>query len=1437
MTRLTIRTLGPFQVHLDGEPVTRFDSDKVRGLLAYLALESERPHRREKLAGLLWPDFPERSARTNLRSALANLRKVIGDQAVEPNFLLVDRQTIQFNRESDYELDSDKFNKLVGTGNEHFLDQEQLEQAISLYSGDFMEGFSLPDSSIFEEWILVTREAFRRDVMQALQRLTHHYQELDRYETALDFALRQIEMEPFQEAAHQQAMWNWALSGRRNEAVAHYEHFRSTLESELGVSPLKQTQEMYQQLLAGDLPDPPTEVYILRHEPREVGQCPYRGLAAFREEDALFYHGREEFIQQLVEALKQRSLVGVIIGSSGTGKSSAVHAGLFPRLRDDGDWFIIDFRPAGRPFQSITTALLAALEPDMSEADRLIEANKLADSLRTGDLPLINVTGRILEKHPNTSRLLLLVDQFEELYSLYPDNELRHQFIDMLIEAVRENTPLVLLMTLRADFMGQVLRHRPMADALQDGTFIMGPMNREELRAAIREPAEKQGAEFEPGLVNRILDDVGVEPGNLPLLEFALTLMWEQLEQGWFTHAAYEKIGRVEGALTGYAEKVYSELSEPDQEKARHIFVQLVQPGESTGDTRRIATRLELGEDNWLLIQKLADRRLVVTGRDEGGQETVELVHEAMISGWNRIRDWMDADRSFRIWQENLRAAIRAWHESGRDEGALLRGAPLAQAHAWLDERRIDLSNMEIEYIQASLSLHQEEQARRDRRRRRTIIALAGGLVLSTILVLIALGQWRRAESERDNAFSRELAAAATSNLNLDPELSILLAMTAVRQPHAAGLPVPREAEEALHAALLGSRLHWTLPGGFGADFSPDGTLLAASGPESSAIVYDFSSRRDILTLSGHSGDVYGVGVHFSSDGERLVTASADGTAKIWDVSTGNELLTLVGHTDTIIDGVFNPDGSLLATSSNDGTVRVWDAITGAQLLVLEQPGTAFITFDPNGSLLAIAVADGGDGRGEIWDVSTGQLTLTLMGHTDDVNDIAYNKDGTKIATASSDGSIRVWDTSDGKELTRVGGQETGLFALDISPDDRFVAAGGFDGRAKIWDITSGNLFLILAGHNNSIFAVDFSPDGKYLVTASLDGTTKVWDISSGGNREWLTLAGHNNVVFSVDYSPDGKQIATSSWDGTGIVWDAISGANLLTLNDFNAEVARITYSPDGTKLATADYAGTVKVWEASTGNILYSIHAHSPGDIDVAFSPDGIYLASGGSDGIAKLWDTATGDEVRSFLGHNEVIQRIAFSHDGTRLATASWDDTARIWDVSSGEQVLELSLKNGDVDVDVNSVDFSPDDKFLATTHKDSIARVWDISTDDLETSPKLELVGHSNIVWDAAFSKDGTRIATLSFDGTARLWDAETGEELLVFPGNNDGPDLDFSPDGNFLATTSGDTKARVYVLSIDDLISLAQQRVSRSLTPEECQKYLHLEKCPDDSVILR
>lgn len=1488
MRLLKIFLLGSFHITSDDKPLTDFESDKARALLAYLAVEADRPHRREALAGLLWPDTPERTARTNLRSALANVRRVISDHEAEPPFLLTTRQTIRFNRASDAWVDVSAFAEVVNkyTGRQSMQEQAdsstlstcipELRTAVEQYQNQFLTGFYIRNAPLFEEWALITRQDLQRRAIHAMHRLTEYYQGTGNYEQALLLAQRQIELEPYQEAAHQQVMWALVLNGQRNEALVHYDQFKELLETELGVEPLEQTQAMHARILAGDLPEIPITTIILRREPRTVGECPYRGLAAFRETDAPFFYGREKFTDRLEQAVKQQSMVAVIVGSSGMGKSSVVYAGLLPRLREDGGWLLTDLRPSSQPFQMLASALLPARQGSQS-----IEIDELANALQEGEISLFDLTEQVLEKSPHNGRLLLFVDQFEELYTLCPEPDLRRRFLEVLLAAVEEgasrrHSPFVLLLTLRADFMGQALTHRPFADALQESSLILGPMNQDELRAAIEKPAQQQGAAFEVGLVPRILDDVGQEPGNLPLLEFALTLLWERLDQGWMTHQAYEEIGRVEGALARYAEEVIDELSQCDQ--AQQIFVQLVQPGEGTEDTRRVASRSDLGEERWGLVQRLADKRLVVTGCDQAGTETVEVVHEALIRGWERLRGWMDTDRTFRTWQESLRAVRRGWEASDRDEGALLRGVPLTQAENWLAERGDQLSRGEREFIQASVDLNKREQIRREVRRRRTIIGLATGLVIALILALLAGQQWQRADSASELAQARaatatvaqgqaqihaalaalaaddakekqaeaeeqadaratqkaiaeeqahlakarELAMASISNLEIDPELSILLALRAVDETYLEDNVVLPEAEDALHKAVQASRTLLTLPHGYGVAFSPDGNRLATAGPDNTARLWDVSSGEVLVTFSSHSDKV--MNIAFSPDGEQVATTSLDGTAKIWDAESGELLQTFSDHTAGLVSPAFSPDGALLATTSLDGTARIWDAQSGEELQTLPHNGiTGGLAFSPDGDRLAIADHDAYAVK--VWDTTSWQEIITLTGHTEGINDVVFNHDGSRLATASSDTTARIWDAETGEALLILEGHNGFVFGIDFSPDGMQVATGSMDATAKIWDAESGRELLTLAGHTAGVSNVTFSPDGKYLTTGSEEGA-KIWDITPEGEREYLTLAGHSDVAFRLDYNPDGSRLATSSFDGTTRVWDLASGQALLTLAGHTSIVYDAKFNFDGSLLATSSYDGTVILWDAASGQMLHRIEGQCGSIPNVAFSPDGARLLTACEDGTAKMWDSVTGEMLLTLEGHRgemfSDVFGVAFSPDGEYLATAGWDGTAKVWDAASGQELLTLSSHSDRV----NHVTFSPNGQYIATASWDGTAKIWEIpSGREVKT-----LSGHSGVVWVVAFSPDGTQLATSSFDTTAKVWDFATGRELLTLTGHQVAQaGLAFSPDGRHLAVGGGDGTVRIYVLSIEELIDLAHERVTRSLTDAECQQYLHIEPC--------
>jgi WD40 repeat protein len=920
----------------------------------------------------------------------------------------------------------------------------------------------------------------------------------------------------------------------------------------------------------------------------------------------------------------------------------------------------------------------------------------------------------------------------------------------------------VILLTLRADFMGQALAHRPFADALQEASLLMGPMTRQELRVAIEQPAEMQGAAFEAGLVERILDDVGEKPGNLPLLEFTLTQLWEQQTDGWLAHADYEAMGCVEGALAAYADQVYADLDAGGQELTRRALVQLVQPGEGTEDTRRIATKEELGDESWSLIQRLADRRLVVTGRDAQGRETAEVVHEALIQKWGRFQEWMDSDRSFRSWQERLRANLRQWLESSGDEGALLAGVPLGVAEGWLAERAGELSQTEVEYIQESQALQEQRQAERQRQRQRIMVGLATGLLVAVVLAVFALVQRQEAVLQRQNSLLQaSIGLASQARLELqgtNPERSVLLALDALEN-----YPYTWQAEQALGEIMREFRLRHILTGHTDTvkdvAWSPDGSRIASGGDDGTLRIWDAQTRVELLKIQAHRATYeaeYGVvKLTWSPQGDRIATAAIEGNAKVWSAANGELITTFTGHSDEVWGVTWSPDGAWVASASKDGTVRVWDATNGVE-------------------------------------------KITHLGHTEGVRSVAWSLDGTQIATASDDGSACLWDAETGEELFRFSGHTNAVFSVAWSPDGKRLVTAGEDGTVRIWD-ASTRMELSDIRLPSPVWQVSWSPDGKQLATTRTDGLAQVWDAASGA--EAFSLQGRAPENFNLAWSPDGKWLASTVGTGYSVrIWDA--SPFFMTLSEDSGAIGWASWSPDGDRLATVNYLDrTVKIWDTETGQALLFFDTGAADDMqDVFWSPDGSRIVTTSWDMRAQVWDAGTGQELVTFLGHvgepqnrfhgRDTLFGGGWSPDGSRIATTGGYGLVRIWDSSTGDELLHFQPTT-----DYGPLaNWSPDGSKIATCSIPQVLQIWDAANGEpilggyVNNTADLSFGDSMDLCIGGSWSPKGDRILTAVYgEGGATIWDAQSGEKILVYAEHTGGLLIPtWSPNGRRVAT---------------------------------------------------
>ncbi|MBP2324715.1 WD40 repeat protein [Kibdelosporangium banguiense] len=1142
----------------------------------------------------------------------------------------------------------------------------------------------------------------------------------------------------------------------------------------------------------------------------DVAAAPYLGLATFRQEDANRFHGRGRLIEELCSRIERDPFLAVF-GASGIGKSSLLRAGLLPAIgRGDvagGEhWPVILCTPGRRPIEQLAIQLA-----NLNGISAVPVATQLA--AEPGSVGVL--VKQMLATRPEQARLVIVVDQFEEIFTLCPDEQERTRFIDCLL-AVAEGCDgqARIVLGARADFYARCARYPGLVAALRDRQVLVGPMEADDLRCVIREPAVSAGLTVEKALVETIVADARGEPGALPLISHALLETWKRRSGDMVTLAGYQRTGGVHGAIAQTADRVYDEFDSERQRIVRNIVLRLTALGEGTEDTRRRVTRTELlsGSDSpavATVLARLTAARLVTVGKD-----TVEVAHEALIRSWPRLQAWLVEDRESLAAHRRLTETVIEWERHGRDEGLLYRGAQLA---AWQIRPQDSLNDAERTFLADSHRAKIREHRTRRRRVRLTIGGLASATAAVTVLAVLAWLSADRAENESRLAFSRQLVATARAQLQLDPELGLLLAKEAFRtNPNA-------DSEAMLSQAAVASHVRASIPAHqgkvTGVAFSPDGKHLATSGADGMVRVWACDHGRvstaSPVELAGHHGEVWNP--VFSPDGNRIAAAGIDGTATIWDWTSGAPPLLLQGHQDKVWSVAFSPDGQQVASASQDGTLRIW-TINGSELTVLRGHNERVlgVAFSPDGRRLA---SSGGDNTVRIWTLDDTRAPIVLRGHENSVESVAFSPDGQHLATASTDGTVRVWDTDGSPGSVVLGTHDGTAESATYSRDGRWIASTGNDGTVRVWNATSHARPLVLRGHHGTVWAAAFDPDGWQLASASDDGTARVWDIDEVGDA--TVLRGHDGPARGAVFSPDGRTLASASDDGTVRIWDTTGKTEPRVLHGQDGLLLQVTFSSDGQRVASVADNGTVRI-HMVTGKST-PVVLHDPGPVwQVAFSPDGQRLAAANRSGSIRIWNTTTGaDEPTQLQGDQGALCYVAWSPDGRHIASAGPSGTVLVWDLTRTGAPAVFRGHQGLV----WTVAFSPDGKRLASGGNDGTVRIWSISG---ETDP-LVLHGHQGVVWSVAFSADGHTLATSGNDATVRLWQFTSTRDPLQLQGFRASVEtVTFSTDGR-LATAHDDGTVRIWRCEvcrpINDVLAFADQHLTRQLTAEERKTYLN------------
>lgn len=1180
----------------------------------------------------------------------------------------------------------------------------------------------------------------------------------------------------------------------------------------------------------------------------DLGLCPYMGLKAFGEEDTQFFFGRENLIRQLLDRFDRQPFLA-IVGASGSGKSSLVHAGLIARLRQgkrlpgSESWWVKSMRPGAHPMEALTRRLLDS----GTERERIYQQQQLRQLLGQG------ITGfvRWLRSRPEPM-VVLVVDQFEEIFTLADKGE-REQFLALILGAIElASDRFKVVITLRTDFIAPCLETPDLAKRVQQSSLLVSPyLGEEDYRHIIVEPAEKVGLKVEPELVEVLLQELSRGTGDLPLLEFVLERVWERRQPGELTLQVYQQqIGGLKGALERQAQAVYEGMDAQTQACARWIFLALTQLGEGTEDTRRRAFKSELMVAKYppalveRTLQLLTAAKLIVVSleaetlpagqsrdyspnllespqilADKSQEVTVEVAHEILIRHWSSLRQWLQEDRERLRTQRQIEQAASQWKQSGRQPDFLLWGVRLASAEEIYLNYKDELSQDVRQFIEAGLQAREKQQQQTKQQLQRARIAIA----LITLLAFTAMGFGAWVYRQRQEArfkWINSLTALSEALLKSNQPLESLLASVKAGQQlnqkpwfELGFAPTPDMALKTIASLQQGlettaelNRLENHSQPVNSAIFSPDGGTIASGSDDKTIRLWQRDGKL-LKTLKNNRDRV--TNLAFSPNGKILAAAIADGTVNLWNPDDEKILTTLMVGKAEVTRVAFNPNGQILATADRDRQIKLWNVDKGVLLQTLtgQESGVSAVSFSPDGNLLA---SGSEDGTIKLWNLSDGKAIKTLTGHQKTVTSVAFSPDGKFLASSSNDGTIALRSVADDSLLKQIRQTEP-ITSLSFSRDGKRLASASASGTIDLWHL-DGTLLKTLKGHIAAVTSVNFSPDGQTLISASADNTVRLWAIAPLKN---LTVNS-----YAAQFSPDGNLFAVANGDGTIQLWDR-NKQLVKTLKGHSSAVLSLSFSPDGKVLASGGEDKTIRLWDVDKGTLVNTLNGHGGEVNSVAFSPDGRLLASASSDRAIKWWNAKDGKLLQTLNGQQGNISGIAFSPDGKRLASSSEDKTIKFW-ATDGKLIKTLEQSEGAI----ASLSFSPDGQLLATANDDHTIKLWQVDKGTILQT----LIGHLDRVTRVNFSPDGKHLVSGSDDGTIKLWNVTDGSPVKTLLGHPDAVSgVSFSSNGKTLISSSQAAGAIVWNLDLDNLLERGCGRLRDYLATNPTVKAADRQVC--------